>query len=537
MKDFFARLSMQSNGVGMDVRPLTPSLFAPFVAPALDDQPPRYRSQAPLIDVAPTVTDLVDSPTQMTDLELPPELVPEHARQLALPHTFLHQIASIPVTAQTPVETVILGEVEEVVGIGFVPTASAVGQEGMDSQTAQRVLREPSQDHTNIVPLHENMTKGNEMEEVAGTGLVPIGENDHQGRDGLNLSSIPQYLDVEHSSTHYSIDVGLASTPDRGQSHPPIPNIHRSLEVASLVMKQEGMSSQSALHALQELSQEPTDIVLLHEDRPRTPVGSTPNQINIGKDEVTRSYHVVGTEIVPALPMVQELSQDHTDIVPLHEGGSIVPTDNNSYQPNVGEKEETRREHLVGAELAPALLTAQERDDGLVPPTPMESQEKADIRLISARQMQGKVPPEHSASMRTKATNVVMPSPGRQSAPSVIMPLLVVQPEVSVQVGNNAFSREEQNGQATATRSTVLTQVVRRGQSILADEQPVTNKNAAIGQQSTDQEPQPHIQVRIGRIEVRATPPASTPTRQRAGIPKPTLTLSEYLQQRKGELQ
>jgi hypothetical protein len=119
------------------------------------------------------------------------------------------------------------------------------------------------------------------------------------------------------------------------------------------------------------------------------------------------------------------------------------------------------------------------------------------------------------------------------------MPLLIVQPEVSVQVGKNAFSREEKNVQAqtTATRSTARTKVVKRGQSIQAPEQPITNKKADIGQQSIDQEPQPRIQVRIGRIDVRATPPASPPPRQRAGMPKPTLTLSEYLQQRKAELQ
>jgi hypothetical protein len=46
-------------------------------------------------------------------------------------------------------------------------------------------------------------------------------------------------------------------------------------------------------------------------------------------------------------------------------------------------------------------------------------------------------------------------------------------------------------------------------------------------------QPEPTIQVTIGRIEVRATPPAQPPPKQRSA--PPVMSLEEYLRQRSGE--
>jgi hypothetical protein len=47
-------------------------------------------------------------------------------------------------------------------------------------------------------------------------------------------------------------------------------------------------------------------------------------------------------------------------------------------------------------------------------------------------------------------------------------------------------------------------------------------------------EPSPIIQVRIGRVEVRAVLPPTPPVRRAAEPLKPALSLEEYLKQRSG---
>jgi hypothetical protein len=119
----------------------------------------------------------------------------------------------------------------------------------------------------------------------------------------------------------------------------------------------------------------------------------------------------------------------------------------------------------------------------------------------------------------------------------LIMPL--VEAEMPTSTASQTGNDTDEPAKARVTRSStrkqwmVRTQQTRSKQAMQEGGQTINTETKGIEQQA----PPLLIQVRIGRVEVRTTPPTPRPAPRSFTIARPTLTLSEYLQQRKRELQ
>lgn len=458
MPNFFTHLSAQSNGVDIDVRPLTPPLFAPpdAHASALEEMTPRYRSHAPLIRVAPTLLDLANSLEQTTDQErdLPGALVTDRTRQHTYP-TALHTIANQVTIVQFPDE---------------IPTS--------------------------VFPTLEISTSQPQQPEISPSTMIRSDQPYTEQSQAIVQDTQAEILLVQEQEKKSSF-----------------PEVSRSTASPN---------------------EQPSNEYPTREQHTQSPHQSSDKPIMHRPEPLSRSTIQRQPERTP------DSAKNIAGTLPINNAITIIPTPtktNRSVETEVASPHRSQIKPGVTPDTDDVSAATLAHMTTIMPAfeKPGTTQHSSREELATVTSLTGEkhaaqreyMQPQRSVRRDIeKQTSVTWP---------LITPLLEDESSTSSEAQTYDYTKNEPGPvEARVTRSSVRKQWAVRTQQAMPETGQITN---AKPKEAEPQAPPTFIQVHIGRVEVRTTPPAPRQTPRSVIAPRPTLTLSEYLQQRKRDLQ